>query len=366
MPPSISQAVESFLSEVRFSPNTKTKSTYTTALTTWCKYLSFSGIEPLTSPLSLLQPDSVSKFLLWMSTPRKPSKTRSLQKVKQVLRYSPASLYVYQQGLLRALNYWRSKGWIAFSKEDEKSQRKAREIVSRKSQAHYSRRALQVPSDFGFLMIDAVNSIPLPDIPLERLEVLRSRALIYILFSTGLRISDACALTRQHLTTALENNGEVVVETKKTGNLTYSSFIPDAIRAIKAYLRARNDKFPSLLISHGRGHHNDSRLPSSRPNYGEPLSYTPAFLTIKLVGHKAYGSNAKLTFLGPHAFRHWYAQFLISQGVRLENVQSRLGHKSPVTTKEIYAPKPNAASLLSAARVLQVRLSEISDTKKGK
>jgi integrase len=223
------------------------------------------------------------------------------------------------------LDYWRFKGWISFSKDEEKSRRKLWEIASHKTIDHHSQRALHVPEDFGFRMIDAVNSIAFPHSPILQLEVLRARALIYILVSTGLRISDICSLTKNDLNAAEQNKGEFTIEMKNTGVLTHGSFFPDAIHAINTYLRARNDKYPTLLISHGRGKFNELQLPRNRPCYGNPFSYSSTYWAIKYVGHVAYGSNTKLTFLGPHAFRHWFAEFLITQGAHLEDVQHRLG-----------------------------------------
>jgi integrase len=53
------------------------------------------------------------------------------------------------------------------------------------------------------------------------------------------------------------------------------------------------------------------------------------------------------------AFRHWHAQSLIRAGAQLEDVQSVLGHATPVITKQIYAPEPNLDRIADAEKLIQ-------------
>jgi hypothetical protein len=67
-------------------------------------------------------------------------------------------MMLYQQALLRALSFWFRRSWINFLPDQEKARRKADSIQSHKSKATYSRRALQVPDDFGERMVHAALS----------------------------------------------------------------------------------------------------------------------------------------------------------------------------------------------------------------
>lgn len=50
--------------------------------------------------------------------------------------------------------------------------------------------------------------------------------------------------------------------------------------------------------------------------------------------------------VGPHAFRHLRAQDLADEGMDLPVLQDYLGHTSPVTTRQSYAPKTPSKKLL--------------------
>jgi site-specific recombinase XerD len=210
-------------------------------------------------------------------------------------------------------------------------------------------------------MVAKAFNIPLPSNTLKYylLDVLRTRALICILASTGLRISDACTLLRQHYIQALSSNGLFTVLMQKTGEYAYPSLSPNTLKVITMYLDERPDNNQYLLIGYGRGPIMSHKLVESRSGYGEPLSYGTAYKIVTDVASLAYPKTSGGVFLSPHAFRHWHSQQLIDNGALLENVQSILGHANPSTTKETYAPKPNSNILIQTESTLQYELDSI-------
>jgi integrase len=356
--PTISEAIEIFSTEFQFEAGTNTRRSYISALNTWRYYLKHSHISVLKTDLSTLQPDVITRFSGWMREAKPQSRSRKTAGRTGKDHFSPSTIRLYQQALLRALGFWRSRGWISFYAAEEVATRTSSTIRTRKKASAQNRRASRVPSDFGLRMVSAALRDPLPSSGPKYylLDALRSRVLICILASTGLRISDARMLVRQHFEKAQSSNGLIRVSMRKTGELAYPVLSPNTLKVISMYLEERSDNSPYLLISHGRGPLNKKKPVESRTEYGEPLSYGTAYKIVKDIAALAYPKSSSKAFLSPHAFRHWHSQQLIDQGARLEDVQSILGHANPSTTKETYAPKPNIAGLINTELSLQILL----------
>jgi len=149
------------------------------------------------------------------------------------------------------------------------------------------------------------------------LNSLRDRALINLLYSTGLRISELVALERQKVTAETE---EFSVRGK--GGKIRPVFLTTAAReSLAEYLRARSDSNPALLIRH----HKD-------PAKDETTSPLGSRSIQRLLTHWA-----KLAGLGqtvtPHKLRHSFATALLRRGADLRSVQALLGHSSIITTQ---------------------------------
>ena len=146
----------------------------------------------------------------------------------------------------------------------------------------------------------------------------RNRAMLEVLYSCGLRVSELVDLKLSNINF---RSGYVQIEGK--GNK--ERMIPISQRArteIKQYIKAyRNylripEEYTDILFLNRRG---------------TPLSRVMVFNIIKQMA-----SNANLKKdISPHTFRHTFASHLVSQGADLKAVQDMLGHESIVTT-EIY------------------------------
>lgn len=144
------------------------------------------------------------------------------------------------------------------------------------------------------------------------LKSLRDKAILELLFSTGLRVSELCALNRDAVSEA--KSGELSVRGK--GEKIRVVFISErAKNALKEYLNKRTDTEEALFVS----------VSNSR------LSPRSVERIIKYYAVKA-GISKKVT---PHVIRHCFATDLLSAGADLRSVQSLLGH-SNITTTQIY------------------------------
>ncbi|HET7088280.1 MAG TPA: tyrosine-type recombinase/integrase [Anaerolineae bacterium] len=167
------------------------------------------------------------------------------------------------------------------------------------------------------------DSIPLPfsDSPrdrLERLKLLRARAIVHTLYASAGRVSEVASLTREAV---LDGRLSEVRITGKGGKDRVLLLTKDAQQAIAAYCRERHDDFPGLFISHGRG-------------AGRPLGRGTLWSVVKHAA-KALGLYKGTS---PHAFRHYRAQQLLHEGMDLDVLQAYLGHADISTTRRIYAP----------------------------
>ncbi len=134
----------------------------------------------------------------------------------------------------------------------------------------------------------------------------RDKAILELLFSTGLRVSELCSLNRDHITDA--RAGEFSVRGK--GDKIRVVFLSDsAQKAVKDYLNKRTDVDEKLFL------------------------LTPRSVE-RIIKHYAIkaGIAKKVT---PHVIRHCFATDLLSNGADLRSVQSLLGHAS-ITTTQIY------------------------------
>jgi site-specific recombinase XerD len=337
----IAEAVDIFFSEFQFPRGSKnTRRTYKTALNKFIWYAKEMKIH--NREINALDPSIVSLFGSWLIT-------------KGLTEYTQN---IYESALRRAINYWRVKGWITFSSDNEKEIRMAMRIKSKKGGLSGSSRVGRVPYDFGDKMAEVADALPLPEGTnrLHRLNVLRAQALIHLLRATGLRIGDACRFTKSDLRNAKTRGGYFTLAMQKTGTLAHCFLGEPALKVIDRYLRERSDPSPWIFIQHGRTGNPRPGTPqffrSAVKGYGAGISPKTAWEIIRWIGLQAYGRKTT-QFISPHAFRHWHAQSLIHAGARLEDVQSVLGHANPVITKQIYAPEPDLSRISEKERIIQ-------------
>lgn len=171
-----------------------------------------------------------------------------------------------------------------------------------------------------FLHYDEVTRM-LDVIPLDSEQGLRDRAIVELLFSSGLRVSELINLNRDHINT---KRREFMVRGK--GQKDRPVFIGEsAAGRITDYLAARLDNLPPLFLSYSR-----NNVTQTTGDYRR--------LTARSVQRMVsqYARLAGITkHVSPHTMRHSYATDLLINGADLRSVQSMLGH-SNISTTQVY------------------------------
>ena len=151
---------------------------------------------------------------------------------------------------------------------------------------------------------------------------LRDRAILELLFSSGLRVSELINLNRDHINT---KRREFSVRGK--GNKDRPIFISKtASQHIDNYIKSRKDNLSPLFINYSKR----CASPSLDGNYRR--------LTARSVQRmiEKYARLAGITKkVSPHTMRHSFATDLLLNGADLRSVQSMLGHAS-ISTTQIY------------------------------
>lgn len=150
---------------------------------------------------------------------------------------------------------------------------------------------------------------------------MRDRAIIELLFSSGLRVSELVNLNRDHINT---KRREFMVRGK--GQKDRPIFISEAAaHQVDDYLAKRSDTLPPLFLSYSRN--------NVANNTGDYRRLTARSIQ-RIIN--TYARLAGITkHVSPHTMRHSFATDLLMNGADLRSVQSMLGH-SNISTTQIY------------------------------
>ncbi len=186
------------------------------------------------------------------------------------------------------------------------------------------------------------DKIELPKIPVRQIEImeyndlerllnapkennlrsLRDKAILEVLFSTGLRISELCAMNRYFDI----DRGELSIR-GKGGKIRIVFLSERAKKAIKGYLDKRGDADEALFISLTK---------AKSPKVIGRITPRAIQRLVNFYSRKA-GVLDKVT---PHQLRHQFATDLLMGGADLRSVQVLLGHAN-VSTTQIYTHLTN-------------------------
>jgi site-specific recombinase XerD len=156
----------------------------------------------------------------------------------------------------------------------------------------------------------------------ESLVALRDRAILELFFSTGLRVSELCDLSRDL------DLGRDEFSVRGKGEKVRVVFLSDAAKAaLKAYLAKRTDVDDALFVHIGQG----GERASAKQKGSLRLTPRSVERSVKHYAIKA-GISKKVT---PHVLRHSFATDLLENGADLRSVQALLGHAN-ITTTQIY------------------------------
>ncbi len=144
---------------------------------------------------------------------------------------------------------------------------------------------------------------------------LRNRAILEVLFATGMRISELISLNKNQI----DATGRIFIEGK--GRKQRFVYLTDrAKQHVQNYLSTRSDSFPALFIPY-RGRHTKS---------GSDTRISPDYIQMKI---KEYREALKINVpTSAHSLRHGFATYLAESGANPAAIQILLGHESLDTT----------------------------------
>jgi integrase/recombinase XerD len=175
----------------------------------------------------------------------------------------------------------------------------------------------KLPDTLSFPEIEKL----LEAVDLSKPEGARNRAMLEVLYSSGLRVSELVALK-------LTNVHFDVGFLRVVGKGNKERLVPigrDAMKFLKIYVNEVRGKSPHKSAQKGQ------EIFVFLNRHGRKLTRVMVFTIIKNLA-KQIGLKKTIS---PHTFRHSFATHLIEGGADLRAVQEMLGHES-ITTTEIY------------------------------
>lgn len=191
---------------------------------------------------------------------------------------------------------------------------------------------VSIPSDKIKLPKDAGKERTIKFLNLEQIEKLllapntetkiglRDRAILETLFSTGLRIAELFALSREQFAN-IKNKKDLELSIIGKGDRPRTVYFSErALSWLRKYLETRKKKAKALFIHY-------------RSRKGIENRLTPRSIQ-RIIKKYAILAGVPI-FTTPHTLRHSMATDLLTQGVDLRTIQEFLGHRS-ITSTQIY------------------------------
>jgi len=153
----------------------------------------------------------------------------------------------------------------------------------------------------------------------------RNRAMLELLFSTGMRISELLRLNRQDI----NGQGKIYI-TGKGKKQRFVYLTERAVHYVNEYIRSRSDSLPALFIPYRGGR-----------NGAHNLRLSPNYLQEKIAEYRRLLGIVVPT--SAHSLRHGFATYLAEQGANAAAIQILLGHESLHTTSRYVHPSDKFA-----------------------
>jgi integrase/recombinase XerD len=148
----------------------------------------------------------------------------------------------------------------------------------------------------------------------------RNRAMLEVLFATGMRISELCNLNRSQI----DDTGRIFI-TGKGRKQRFVYLTPRAKQHLDAYLATRQDDCPALFI----------------PYAGRNVAKSKKRISTNYLQDRIKRYREKLKINVPtsaHSLRHGFATYLAEEGANPAALQILLGHESlDTTTRYVHA-----------------------------
>ena len=145
---------------------------------------------------------------------------------------------------------------------------------------------------------------------------LRDRAILELLFSTGLRVSELVSLNRDKIDFKTREFG--VIGKGRRPRVVFLSVT--AVKWLKKYFEVRKDAHPAIFIGYAGKQEGEKRLTARSVQ--------------RII--KKYGKKCRLPIeVTPQVIRHSFATNLLIAGADIRSVQEMLGHKN-ISSTQIY------------------------------
>ena len=299
------EAVETYLGEVARSRSPLTHRTYSQAMARFVEVLSDHGLSPTQTSIDLISPE----WMAWF--------------IEALQDYAVATERLYLTALSGFYEYVAAEGWAPVNLPAVRQLRRRRSRREATRLPPFPReeieRVLQTVHQAASAASDNVQ---------ENLRALRDRALLFTLADTGLRVSEACGLTRGHL----DWREARAIVLGKGGQEAVVRFSERSLRYLRAYLAARAE------LDGAQGRPLSSLPLFARHDKGAgkrilPLSPRSAEKIVERWVVAALGPGARGT-ITPHTFRHYFVTVVLrASGGNIRLAQELARHKSITTTQ---------------------------------
>lgn len=157
----------------------------------------------------------------------------------------------------------------------------------------------------------------------DDLVALRNRAILELIFSTGMRISEVANLNRDQI----KMNGDKIEDSKiyiqgKGKKQRFVYLTERAVKYLEGYLKSRGDDYPAMFIP----------TKGTRFSSGNPYLIR---LSQNYIQSKIKEYRTRLGIIVPtsaHSLRHGFATYIAEEGANPAAIQRLLGHSSLQTT----------------------------------
>jgi len=303
--PTVQEALDQYLKETAGSRSANTHKAYSQAAAHFAAVLAEHDHPPAETAIRGLSTDWMAWFIQYLR------------------QFAVSTEDLYLTALFGFHHYVESQGWaeVNFSALGELRRRRARREGTRLPEFPQD----EIEAVLGYVEQAAVG--PVED-EKERLRILRDRALLFVLADTGLRVSEACSLTRGHLDWR-EGRSIVLGKGDKEAVVRFSE---RSMHKLRAYLNARAEldggqgkplRSLPLFARHDRG--------AGKRVLG--ISDRSAEYIVERWAVAALGEEARGT-ITPHTFRHYFVTVVLrGSGGNLRLAQALARHESITTTQ---------------------------------
>jgi site-specific recombinase XerD len=303
-PPTIAQAIQSYLKSVNSARSGNTGRTYHNAMTAFGSTLAYHSLPTISTPVKELTEDAIAWFAADMKA------------------YSPATERLYLTAATGFFEYLVAERLVDLNLPRVR-------LLIRQRARRPGQRLPQFPRDFIETVLNYVNNLANTGVDdlMEQLRILRDRAFLLTLADTGLRVHEACAMRRGDI----DWNEAKAVIIGKGDRQAVIRFSGRSIKALQEYLSAR------AKLDGASGKPLGSLPLFARHDKGagkkiKPITTRTGQNIVSQRVAEAIGPEAVGT-ITPHSFRHYFVTTVLRGSGNLKLAQELARHRNIAVTQ---------------------------------